>query len=451
MKSRRLFLLLLLAALLGVGGWYGWRRWTAPQPPTITHDEDDPELAEAIEAARRKIKQSPYSDAAWGRLGMLLRGVNRYRDAEQCFAQAAKLAPNEPRWAYLHGESFLSRDPDAALPSLRRAAELWGRGAGGSPAHVAPWLRLAELLQDRGQLDEAEPYLRRALAADESNPSVHLQLGLLDAAREDWPAARKHLLLAEHSPYTQKRACSQLAAVCLRLKDPKASDEYAARAASLPVDHDWIDPFVAECLLLVVGKTEKMRRVEQLEARGDWRQAVELLREILARSPDARAQVNLGRDLLRIGDLDEAEQVLSEVIKSDREQVQGLYLLGQLALLRAKQAEQKKDSERAKEQYHQAIRQAEAVLGRKADHAQSHVIRGLALRALGERKEGLKALRKAVACGPDLVETQLALGEALAEEGEIAEARKHLEQAVRLAGPEEKRPRRALEKLPSSP
>jgi tetratricopeptide (TPR) repeat protein len=447
MKMRHLFLPVLLL-LLTFGGWFGWRWWSAEEPPVIALADDDPELTEAIESARQKIKQSPHSAATWGHLGMLLRGVNRYSDAEKCFAQAMKLQPNEARWAYLHGESFLSRDPDAALPSLRRAAELWGRGAV-PPPHVAPWLRLAELLQDRGQLDEAESYLRRALDVDESNPSVHLQVGLLQSAREDWPAARRHLLKAEHSPYTQKRACSQLAAVCLRLKEKKASEEYAARVASLPVDNDWIDPFVAECLLLGVGKSEKLRRVEALEARGDWRGAVDLLREILARSADVRVQISLGRNLLRLGDLDGAEEALREVLRSDHEQVQGLYLLGQLALLRAKEAERKGENKQLREQYHRAIQQADAALKLKPDHAQAHVIRGLALRAIDQRDEGLLALRRAVACGPDLVETQLALGEALVEEKAIEEARKHLEQAARLAGPEEKRPRRALEKLPT--
>ncbi len=441
--TRRRLLLLLVVLLACAGGWYGWRRLAAPEPPVVALDGDDPELAEAIEAKRRIVGQSPYSAAAWGDLGMLLRGANLYEPAETCFARAAKLEPDEARWPYLRGESFRTREPDAGLPYLRRAAELWRRG---EPHHVAPWLRLAELLQERGDLDEAEHCLRLALDADPGNPSVHLQLGLLFSGR-DLSAARKHLLRAQHSPYTQKRACAQLAAVCLRQGAQKLSEDFAARAASLPADNDWIDPFVAECLLRAVGKTANLRRVEQLEARGDWQQAVELLREVIAKSPDSRASVSLGRDLLRLGDTDGAEEALREGLKNDREQVQGAYLLGQLALMRAKQAELKHEGEHAQEQYRQAIRQADIAISRKPDHALSHVLRGVALRAAGQRGEGLSALRRAVACGPDLVDTQLALGEALIEEGLLAEAKKHLEQAVLLAGTEDDRPRRALEKL----
>ncbi len=442
---RRGLLLIVLLVLLAAGGWYGWRRLSAPAPPEIALDAGDPELAEAVEAARGKVREAPYSAAAWGDLGMLLRGVSLYRPAETCFAQAEKLEPKETRWAYLRGETYLTRDPDAALPHLRRAAELWSRG---EPAHVAPWLRLAELLLERGDLDEADKYLRRALDADPSNPAVHLQLGLLFAARDNLATAHKHLLKAEHSPYTQRRACAQLAVVCQRLGEKKASEEFAARAAALPLDNDWIDPFVAECLLLAVGKTEKLRRVERLEGRGDWHQAIELQREVLAKTPDAHVAVALGRNLLRVGDLEGAEESLRAALKCEREQIQATYLLGQLALLRAKQAEQNTEPKRAKAAYQQAIHQADAVIARKPDHALSHGLRGLALRAMGQREEGLASLRRAVACGPELADAHLNLGEALAEDAQIEEARQHLEQAVHLAGPDDARPRRALEKLP---
>src|SRR5207244_3778554 len=132
-----------LAILLAAGalGWYGWRKLNAPAPPEVVLEGDDPELAEAVEAARGKVKRSPYSADAWGQLGMLLRGVRLPDPAAVCFAQAARFEPRNPRWHYLHGEAFLPGDPEAALPPLRRAARLWDRD---DPPHVAPWLRLAE-------------------------------------------------------------------------------------------------------------------------------------------------------------------------------------------------------------------------------------------------------------------------------------------------------------------
>src|SRR4051812_20627760 len=66
--------LLVVLVLAGVGlamaaGWYAWRRLTAPEPPEVVVPSDDPALAEAVEAARQKVRQEPYAAASWGQLG----------------------------------------------------------------------------------------------------------------------------------------------------------------------------------------------------------------------------------------------------------------------------------------------------------------------------------------------------------------------------------------------
>ncbi len=429
----------LILVLLGWLGWYSWRRLTAPEPPEVTLDGDDPELEEAVEAARNRVMRSPYSAAAWGDMGMLLRGVRMKEPAGKCFAQAADLEPKEPRWAYLLGESYLPRDEESALPPLRRAAELWPA----DPPHVGPWLRLAEVLVALGQNDEAEKWLSKAQAIDPSNPAIHLQLGFLACEREDWEVARKHLLRCQ-SPFTQRRAFAQLAVVCRQLHQEKDADEYSARAARLPTDGDWVDPLVSECLTRAVGRVEKLRRVELLELRGDHQGAADLLREILARWPDATLWTGLGKNLMHLGDGDGAEQALQAALKLDADHVPAHYYLGQLAWARAEKAEAKK----AETLRRQAIRHADDVLARKPGHAQAHLLRGRALRAVGDKTAGLDALRAAVRCGPELVDTHLYLGEALAEEGKIEEAREQLTKALRLADPDDRRPRLALDRLP---
>ena len=100
LRARRFWLQLMLLVLLGVAGglgWYGWRRWNAPQPPEIVLVQDDPELAQAMEKARQKIKESPYSAERWGELGMLLRGVHMLEPARVCFTQAARFDPRNVR------------------------------------------------------------------------------------------------------------------------------------------------------------------------------------------------------------------------------------------------------------------------------------------------------------------------------------------------------------------
>lgn len=429
--GRRPVVILSLCLLAGLAlflGWYGWRKLNAPLPPEVVL-EGDPELMEAVEAARARVKRAPYSADAWGQLAMLLRGVRLVEPAAACFAQAARLEPRNPRWHYLHGEAFLPGDPDSALPHLRRAARLWDQD---NPPHVAPWLRLAEVLIARGDLDEAETLLGQALAADPRNPSIHFQFGLLALAREDLPAARSSLLRCQHSPFTRQRAASRLAFVCGRLGKRAEADQFAAAAAALSPDSPWIDPFVAECLQLAVGKTEKLRRAEQMEARGQYQEAVRLLAEVTERSPDYQALVGLGRNLMRIGSLDAAEKALGSVARLDADNLQAHYFLAELAW--------------ARDQLSEVIAHADLAIARKSDHALSHLLRGRALRKSGQREQGLQALRTAVRSAPDLFEAQYRLGEALAEDGMKEEARTHLQQAARLA-PADPRPGVALEKL----
>jgi tetratricopeptide (TPR) repeat protein len=65
---------------------------------------------------------------------------------------------------------------------------------------------------------------------------------------------------------------------------------------------------------------------------------------------------------------------------------------------------------------------------------------------LGRRQEALVAFREAVHCSPEFADTHLNLGQALAEEGNLTDARYYLDQAVLLAGPNDRRPRDTLHK-----
>ena len=102
--------------------------------------------AACIREAQEETRQRPRSADAWGRLGMTLLANKFLEESVVPFAHAEEFDRKDPRWPYLRGESLLPGDPDAALPHLRRAAELAGRGEADS---VAPWLRLAEVLLEK--------------------------------------------------------------------------------------------------------------------------------------------------------------------------------------------------------------------------------------------------------------------------------------------------------------
>ena len=170
-------------------GWRVWWRSAPPAIPAINLQGVDPKIASAIEAARHKVEGAPGSAATWGELGLLLRAHDYGAEANECFAQAEKLDPKDPRWPYQRGVVLLISDPATGLACLRRASDLGGRVS-------SPTLVLAETLIGRGELNEAEERLRRVLQADGNNPRAHYALGRIAYMRGDQPTSLHHLAIS---------------------------------------------------------------------------------------------------------------------------------------------------------------------------------------------------------------------------------------------------------------
>jgi len=444
MRRRGWMVIVLLAAFAGAAGWYTWRRYTAPIPPQIAHEELDPEVAEAIETARRKIYADPYSAQSWGELGNLLRAAQLFTEAVACFAQAERLDPKNPRWPYLQGEALHVSDNHAALAPLQRAVALadafprgaWERGV------IAPFLRLAEVHLALGNNAEAEKQLQRALELEPDDPTVHYYLGLLALARDDLPDSLAHLKHCEHSPFTQRRACIQLAALYRRMGRIEEADTYSRKADALPRDSNWVDPFLTE--VLAVGRPARFQEIDHLEKRGDYRTAVERLTALIQEKPEYRAYVALGIGLYKLGDLDRAEQALRTAITLAPETFAAARELSRVLYLRADR-DARTHPERARATFEEAVAWARQALAQRPDHAMSYVILGMALRRLGQRQQALDAFRKAVECNPNLVDAHFYLGETLIEAGQFTEARTSLER-VRELSPNDPRLQAALAK-----
>jgi tetratricopeptide (TPR) repeat protein len=438
----RLALVLLVLGLAGAAGWYGWRRSHAPRPPAIDLEPLEPAVAEAIRQATARVRQSPYAVEPWAELAMLLRASQMRPEAAACFGTLEAIDPRSPRWPYLRGEALLLHgEEEAARAALDRAVALDGND-------VVLRLRLAEALLALGRAEEAATHLQRAREIDPDNPNVLLGLALAAGARDDTATAEPLLERCQHSPFTRRRATSQRAALLQRRGDAEGATSLGRRAAALPPDTDWPDPYLLECLRRGVGKTARLRYVEGLEARDRFSEAVTELRALLAEGPDPTAQAGLARNLYNLGQLDEAERAARAALAQAPANVQAHYLMSRIQWQRAEQGrrEGKSEAELAP-LYRASAEEAQEAARHRPGHALALVQVGLARRRLGERAAALEALRAAVAAGPELAEPHLRLGEALAEAGQVEEARRHLRYAAELARPDDKRAPAALERL----
>ncbi len=433
-------------AALAAGAWWRWGRAVEPPPgpSEAALAEADPEVAAAVRVARERVQHEPGSVAAWGLLGQVLLANGFPADADSCLARAEALEPDEPGWPYLraHGSHL---DREATFAAAGRAVAACQRAG---KTEAALYLFLAELYVERGDRAQAEALCRRVLEREPGNARAHLDLGMMALADNDVKACLPHLLRATDSPTTRQAAYTQLAAAYQRQGDGAAAADYARRARQAPADEPGSDPYVDRLQEFVTGQQVQQKQVERLIAQGRLPEVVVLLRKKTADDPsDARSFVVLGTMLTKVGDLAGAEQAFRQAAALAPTAVDPTFSLAVALYKQGEQLQGAGDGAAAAEKFRAAADAARRATDLKPDHAQAHAFLGLALKQLGRRPEAIESLRAAVRCWPEDADGHLVLGETLAEDGQEAEAVTELQYACDLAGPDDPRPRQALERV----
>jgi len=410
-RRRRIILVgVLVLAVLGLG-WPLWRWSSAPAPPAVTLTEADPAVVAAIEAARRDVRWSPHSAAAWGHLGELLRAHGYVPESNFCFAQAERLDPGDPRWPYLQGIGVQSADPEAAIGHLERAVARCGN------TPDAPRLTLAEVCLQQGRLDEAEGHFRQVLQDDPGNVRAHLGLGRSALERGNPRDAVAHLERSAASRLTEKASRVLLAQAYQQLGDAAAAGRERARALDLPADPPWPDPFLEEVVSLMIGKHARLSRLQTLHLQGREAEARELAAQVEKDYPDVYWLVE-GREQTRHGNLLAAEQALRKAVELAPDSVDAWFDLGTVLV-------QLRDLAGAADAYRKATELEPA-------YGPAYLQLGRCLDGQGDRAGALRAFQAAVRYMPQQAEAHRELGALLAREGRTEEAAAELRQALRL-------------------
>jgi tetratricopeptide (TPR) repeat protein len=408
--------------------WSGWTLWAwlaAPGPPPVSFADVDPAVAEAVETARRDAWWSPHSAAAWGRLGQVLRAHGFRAESNACLARAERLDPNDPRWPYLQGHSLQLEDAEAALRHLQRAVGLCGQGPDG------PELCLAEVCLQLGRLDEAEWHFRHVLQQEPANARARLGLGRLAVERGNWGEALDHLNRSAANRLTQRASAVLLAGVHHQLGDQIAADREQSRAAELPADPPWPDPFLEEVQALMVGKQARLARVKTLHRQGRLAEARDVARRLEDDYPDVYWLVE-GREQMHKGNLPAAEQALRRSAELAPDSVDAHFDLGTVLFRQG--------------QYRAAVDAFRKVTELEPGYGPAYLSLGPCWLKLGDRAEAIRAFRAAVRCMPQNAEAHRELGAVLLQEGRPAEAAAPLRQVLQLS-PGDARARELLEEV----
>jgi tetratricopeptide (TPR) repeat protein len=452
--SRRTFFV--AATVLGVAAGIGIYLWVergsiGPPPPPVPAELTDPPARKLIEAKRQAVLAAPRNGTAWGVLGMAFDAHELSMEAKACYSRAMDLDAMDARWPFFLAEQLNWRnhtetDKEEAVRLYRRAADCPPL----SPAHWATArLLLADLLTELGRADEAAPLYQQVYDDDPSNPWAAYRLGMLLADRGETEQATRILLSLARSPYARKKSAIALAELTRRAGRAKEADKFDYAAGLLPPDRQWVNKFAEEVSDLWRGRRALMSLIVAQEAAKEDRAAVHTANALADQYPSAETQMMLLRALVNAGDYLGAVAVADDILRDGegRKLVTAHLFVGIARMGLADRAEaegRKANADRllahAAESFGESVRL-------KADNAPAYLYWAKALLRLGRLPEAEKAARGAVHCRPEEWEGYLALSDVLAATGRKAEAVTAAEQAVKLAHPNEPRPRRALEAL----
>jgi tetratricopeptide (TPR) repeat protein len=413
-RSPWLYVVIITGCLLLGAGAY-WRLAPGgPEPPSLDATGLDPAVVAAVEEARAKVRESPRSAEAWGRLGMVL-AVHDFRDkADVCLAEAEKLDPSEPRWPYYQAlGALLVADAEAGLPKLERAVALCG------DKYDAPRVRLAELLLSQNRLDEAEVHFRHLLQDNPRHPRAQLGLARIFAQRGDRRASLEPLTIAQKDPRTRKSACQLLAQIHQQLGNAALAEAARRQAADLPDDPYWPDPLNDEATELCRGMKSQIKRARRFAELDRDGEAIELLARTVSDYPDADdAWLQLGKSFLKLRNGWAAEQALQRATELAPDSHDNVFYLGNAFIVRG-------NLPAATACFRKAIEL-------KPDFAPAHLNLGNTLINAGDTKGAIDAYRLAVRYEPSMFEAHLSLAAALERQGQYALALPHAQYAVQL-------------------
>ncbi len=439
-RRKRIAVAVLVVALVGGGVWW-WRTREAPPPePPLPVGITDSEVGEAVAAARAKVLADPRSGAAWGEYGTVLLANLFDREATECFIEASRLDPKDPRWPYARGQIALKRDPPAAVELLTQAAD----AAKDKPEFRSAFaLALAEALLERGETDRAAALFERELASLQGARAA-FGLGLVALARNDDATATNHFESVRAYPACRKQANAQLALLARARGDVPASKQYESEANALEADPPWPDPYLDRVVQLQVGYRGLQRRVGVLERDGLYEAAADAYLAQARHKRTSQALTGAGVNLMRVQKYDEAVALLREAVQLDPGDSGAHYGLALALFYKAQRGEP--GSEEAKALYREVVAGAKRTTELKPDDARAYMFWGIALYNLGDPKGAIEPLRKGLGIRPAEFGLHFALGQALAATGDRAGAKEHFKTAGQIR-PDDPAPAQELAKL----
>jgi tetratricopeptide (TPR) repeat protein len=337
-------------------------------------------------------------------------------------------------------------DKEEAVSLLRQAANC----PGPSYAHRATaQLTLADLLTELGRGEEAFPIYQQVYSRDSANPWAAYRMAMALAERNETDKASQIFSGLLQNPYTRKKSTIALAELSRRAGRQKDAEDLDYAANVVPPDHHWANPYSEELGVFWRGQRALMDQFVSQEKAHQTKAAVSTATALADQYPSVETQGLLLRSLVNAGEFQAALAVAEDILR-DPEGQKLVIAHASVGMAKLGLADLAESGGRTAEA-HRLLTQAADALGQsvklKPDYAPGYIYQAKALLRLGRLQEAEAAARAGVKYRPEEWEAYLALADVLAAAGRKPEAIAEAEQAVKLAHPNEPRPKKALEAL----
>ncbi len=315
------------------------------------------EFSDAAEACYRNAALLAASDYRWHHLlGRLQESVGRLHEAFDSYSAALKLRPKFAATLVHLGSVSLQ------LNEMERAAEAFAETLRINPNEAAAYQGLGEMKLAEGNFAASAKHFERALQLAPAANRIHYSLGMAYRGLGEMDKARSHL--------------EQRGTVGVRVRDP----------------------LVDEFQLLLRGERVHLLRGRLAFSAGQFEQAAHSFEEAVNADPEsARARVNFGTTLGRLGDTARALEQFRAALDIDQQNVTAHFNLGTLYA-------------RAGE-HGQAAEHLLFVVGEQPKDLQAARELAKTLIHLGRNDEALKYLPNVVDSSPSEEEPRLALAQ----------------------------------------
>ncbi len=417
---RPLLLVLLVLTVLAVGANVAWwlNRPTLEPMPAIT-EQMEPEVRGLIEDAMANVEKDSYSAAAWGDFGAVCYAHAFEKQSQICFRNAERLDPSDFRWPYLLAWSLNFADRDQMLAAYRRAAQRCGE-----KPHVQ--LRLAEILLERGELEEAEVQIEAVLSYSPSSSRALFDKARLLLGKGKLGEAKSLVERSVMNAEDKRAPCMRgpytlLAQICRRTHDASGEAQSIADLKQIPYGFEftsWEDPEVGAVLSLSQGRARRLSTAEELARKGNLAGATGILYDMAKGNDGSTAAELLAKTLNREGKSPEAEALLRKQLLGSPQDERLYFQLGTACSQQGK--------------YPEAEAAYRRVVELKPDYSSAWHNLGLVLLIQGKTGEGHKAIAAAVRLNPSEVASRIKFAELLLAEGKREEAGEQLKAALKV-------------------